>query len=80
MLNIPDPNRSSVHSLYFELRGRVLMQGADSYDEYIDLVDALLEQKLGDGEFDKHDDLSQIKNNLEMLWADIEREVRYKTR
>lgn len=78
MFHIPNPNRSSVHSLYFELRGRVLMQGIESYDQYIDLVEELLAQKLGDGEFDKHEDLEQIKNNLEMLWPDIEREVRYK--
>lgn len=54
------------------------MQGIESYDQYIDLVEELLAQKLGDGEFDTHEDLEQIKSNLEMLWPDIEREVRYK--
>lgn len=78
MLRIPDPNRSFARSLYYELRARVIMHGIDSYDEYIDLIEELLAQKLGDGEFDKHDDLEQIKNNLEMMWGDIEHEIRFK--
>lgn len=74
-MRIPDPNRISVRTLYYEALGRMRQQGARSYDEYIDLVEELLQQKLSDGELDKHDDLPQIQKDLEMLWPDIEQEL-----
>ena len=72
---VPDPSRSFVQTMYYEARARVLEQGIQSYDEYVDLIEELLQQKMVDGILTKHDDLSQITNDLEMMWPEMKREI-----
>lgn len=73
MIQTANPNDVSVQSLYYQLRARVRTQGVETYDEYIDMVEELLQEKLGYGFFDKHDDMAQIQKDLEMMWPEIEK-------
>ncbi len=73
MMQTVNPQDVSLQSLYFQLRARVRAQGVESYDEYIDMVDELLQEKLGYGFFDKHDDMAQVQKDLEMMWPEIEK-------
>lgn len=68
----PDPNDTFVQNLFEEVKERALHEGITSYDEWIDLVEDLVQDKLTDGELTKHDDLLTIQKDLEMMWADVE--------
>lgn len=65
----------SVESLFQELRKRAQNEGISSYDEYVDLVDGLVMEKLGDGFFLQDEDLVQIKMDLAQRWPEIEEEL-----
>lgn len=68
----PDPNDTFVQNLFEEVKTRAIREGITSYDEWIDLVEDLVQEKLADGELTKHDDLLTIQKDLEMMWADVE--------
>lgn len=61
----------SMQALLKELKKKIENQGINSYDEYVDMVDDLVEEKRGYGFFSENEDLTQIKNNLEMHWRDL---------
>ncbi len=68
----PDPNDTFVQNLFEEVKGRAISEGIQNYDEWIDLVEDLIQEKLNDGELTKDDDLLTIQKDLEMMWADVE--------
>jgi hypothetical protein len=76
MLEIPDSEQTTVQSLFEELKVRAREEGIRSYEEYTDLVDELVNEKLGYGFFATGDDLVQIRRDLEMMWPQLEEKLR----
>jgi hypothetical protein len=68
----PAFHEDSVQSLFQELRGRVRDEGADTYGEYKELVQEMLQEKLSEGVFDVNEDLQTIESDLEGRWSEIE--------
>ena len=63
----------SVRTLYQEARRRAVYEGVSSYDEYRDLVEELLLERVNDGVFGVSEDIPTMQRDLEMLWPEVER-------
>lgn len=61
----------SVQDLFVELQKIVEEQGIRSYEEYVDAVDSLVEEKKYYGFFSEDEDLVGIKSVLEKRWREI---------
>lgn len=66
----------SVQTLFEEASRRAHIEGIDSYDEYRDLVEDLLQEKLNNGVFDVDEDLPTMQKDLEMMWSVLEPRLR----
>lgn len=75
-MELPDSNRSEVQTLYYSAKTRALEQGIESYDEYVDLIDELIQDRMREGVLVDEDNLPQIQKDLEMMWPKLEREIR----
>lgn len=75
MLETPHPNGTTIRGLYFQALERSRIHGVRNYDEYRDLVQELIQQKLNEGEFDADDDIEQIERDLELLWPEVEKVI-----
>ena len=75
-MRTPDTNEISVEPLYQSLRRRALRQGISSYDEYADLVDEIIQEKINAGLIESQDaGLEQLSNDLRSKWRDMEGEI-----
>ncbi|MEI7750325.1 MAG: hypothetical protein WCJ25_04995 [Candidatus Moraniibacteriota bacterium] len=72
----PAFHEDSVQSLFEELSNRVLDEGIETYGEYRELVQELLQEKLNEGIFDVNEDLPTIESDLEGRWPEIEATLR----
>ncbi len=68
----PAFQEDSVQSLFQELRERVREEGTDTYGEFKELVQELLQEKLNEGVFDVNEDLQTIESDLVGRWPEIE--------
>ncbi|NTW14554.1 MAG: hypothetical protein HGA31_06025 [Candidatus Moranbacteria bacterium] len=68
----PAFQEDSAQSLFQELRDRVKREGIDTYGEYCELIQELLQEKLNDGIFNVNEDLSTIESDLEGRWLELE--------
>lgn len=66
----------SVQTLFQEAKRRAHVDLIDSYEEYRDLVEDLLQEKVNDGTFDLGEDIPTIQKDLDMMWPEIERGLR----
>ena len=69
-----DPNRSFEQNIFFEVKRRANEQGVTDYNEYLDLVEEVIAEKLDDGVLTKHDDLAQIRADLKQRFGEIDQE------
>lgn len=69
-----DSNRSFVQNMFFELKKRVEEQGITSYDEYVDMVEEIVEEKVEDGVLTVDEDLRQVQQDLQMMWPELHRD------
>jgi len=65
----------SLEQLFLELKKQSRSENVQSYDEYIDLVDNLVEEKKNYGFLVDEEDLEQIKQDLELRWVEVERSM-----
>lgn len=65
----------SLESLFEELKKQAKEENVESYDEYTELVDRLIEEKKSYGFLSDEEDLEQIKHGLELRWHEIERNL-----
>jgi hypothetical protein len=65
----------SLENLFSELRKQAKNENVQSYEEYIDLVDNIVEEKKSYGFLVDEEDLEQIKHDLELRWNEIERSL-----
>lgn len=65
----------SFKELYDEIKKKAKDELIQSDYEYIDLIDQILEEKKGYGFFSEDEDLEQLKNDLELMWPEVEREL-----
>jgi hypothetical protein len=65
----------SLERLFIELQKQARNENVQSYDEYVDFVDNLVEEKKSYGFLADEEDLEQIKHNLELRWPEIERSL-----
>ncbi|NTW14956.1 MAG: hypothetical protein HGA38_01135 [Candidatus Moranbacteria bacterium] len=72
----PTNREDSVQELFEELRGRVCAEGVGTYGEYRELVQELVQERLGEGGFDVNEDLSTVEADLEARWPEIEAGLR----
>jgi hypothetical protein len=70
-----NPIEPSIESLFQELRKRARQEGISTYEEYIELVDGIVMEKLDDGHFLQDEDLVQIRIDLEQRWLEIKEEL-----
>lgn len=61
--------------LFEELKKRARNENVQSYDEYTELVDGLIEEKKSYGFLSDEEDLEQIKHGLELRWREIEKNL-----
>lgn len=66
-----DPNRSFEQNIFFEVRRRAQEQGVSELNEYLDLVEEVIAEKVDDGVLTKHDDLRQLRSDLEHRFGEI---------
>lgn len=62
----------SENALLQELRKKATFENVSSYDEYVEMVDELIEEKKGYGFFSAEEDLEQLRHNLERRWSEIQ--------
>lgn len=72
----PQLREDSVETLFQEASRRARAEGIGSYDEYRDLVEDLIQEKLNNGVFDIGEDLPTIQKDLEMMWPILEPRLR----
>jgi len=72
----PAFHESSEQSLFGELRGRAKAEGISSQGEYRELIQEVLEEKVGEGVFDRNEDLTTIERDLEGRWPEVEAVLR----
>jgi len=65
----------SLENIFHELQKQSKQENVQSYDEYIDLVDNLIEEKKSYGFLADEEDLEQIKRGLELRWNEIEKNL-----
>lgn len=70
-----DPNRSFEQNIFFEVKRRANEQGVTDLNEYLDLVTEVIAEKLDDGILTKHDDLAQLRSDLEHRFGEIGEEA-----
>ena len=66
-----DPNRSFEQNIFFEVKRRANEQSVTDLNEYLDLVAEVIAEKLDDGVLTKHDDLAQLRADLEHRFGEI---------
>lgn len=65
----------STTDLFAEVREAATREGVSSLAQFRDLIDEIIEEKRIYGFFSDDEDLTQIKENLERRWTEIERET-----
>ena len=68
----PQYEEDSIETLFREVSRRAQAEGIGSYDEYRDLVEGLLQEKLNEGVFDADEDLPTMEKDLERMWPRLE--------
>ncbi len=63
----------SFKELLSELKKKAKGELIQSDYEYIDLINALIEEKKSEGYFSEDEDLEQLKSDLELMWPEVER-------
>lgn len=72
----PKNSEDSVRTLFNEASRRAHDEGIGRYDEWHDLIQELLQEKLNDGMFDIDEDIPTMEKDLDMMWAEAERSLR----
>ena len=68
----------SLEALFQELRRQVERENVQSYEEYRELVDNLIEEKKSYGFLADEEDLVGLKRSLELRWSEIESNLQMK--
>ncbi len=74
------PTEVSEKTLFEQVRDRAVNEGISTCDEYIDLVDEIVMEKLNDGYFSQDEDLVQVRRDLEQRWPEVEEELKKNVR
>jgi hypothetical protein len=75
-MRTPDPEELSVEELFMVVREKALALGITSQEEYGDVVDETLQEKMNTGILDSQDgDLETLARDLRRKWRDLEGEV-----
>lgn len=75
-MNIPAFHEESEESLFQELRARAGRERIGSQDEYRQLIQELIQERVAEGLFDPNEDLPTIERDLEGRWPEIEAALR----
>lgn len=75
-MNIPAFHEESEESLFQELRVRAKRERIGSPDEYRQLIQELIQEKVAEGIFDPNEDLPTIERDLGSRWSEIEAGLR----
>ena len=67
-----------MEALFQELRRQVERENVQSYEEYRELVDNLIEEKKSYGFLADEEDLVGLKRSLELRWSEIESNLQMK--
>lgn len=63
----------STSGLIRELKKQIKQEDVKSFDQYKDLVDALIEEKKSYGFFVEDEDLIQLRHDLEVRWSELQK-------
>lgn len=72
----PKNSEDSMKALFSEASRRARDEGVETYDEWRDLVQELLQEKINEGMFDINEDIPTAEKDLEMMWTDAARPLR----
>jgi hypothetical protein len=72
----PKNSEDSVRTLFNEASRRAHDEGIGTYDEWLDLVQGLLQEKVNEGMFDIDEDIPTMERDLNMMWAEAARSLR----
>lgn len=65
----------SLEHLFVELQKQSKNENVQSYEEYIGLVDNIIEEQKSYGFLSEEEDLEQIKHSLELRWSELEKNL-----
>jgi len=65
----------SMDALLRELSERAMLERIDIYDAYVELVDALIEEKKSYGFLAEGDDLEQVRYSLLSYWPEVKKKL-----
>ncbi len=65
----------SFKELYNELKKKAKNEAIQSDYEYTELIDDLIEEKKNAGFFSEDEDLEQLKNDLILMWLEVEQHL-----
>lgn len=68
MTNLTEP---TIQEMLLELKRRAKENLITSYDAYSDLVDAVVNEGLEQGEFDANEDIESLKDKLLQYWSEV---------
>lgn len=63
----------STSDIFEEIKEAAIREGISSVVQYRDLIDEIVEEKRMYGFFSDDEDLSQVKENLETRWPEVEK-------
>jgi hypothetical protein len=66
----------SFKELLGEIKTRAKESAVQSDYEYVDLVEEVVEEKKNEGFFSEDEDLEQLKNDLKLVWPEVEKFLR----
>lgn len=72
----PQLREESVQTLFQEARQRAHAEMIETYEEYRDLVEDLLQEKVNEGTFDSGEDIPTMQKDLDMMWPEVEKGLR----
>ncbi len=61
----------SENALFRELKKRVELEDVFEFEQYVEMVDEIIQEKTGYGFFSAGEDLEQLRSNLESRWREI---------
>lgn len=63
----------SIQGLFQEVKDLVILEKIDNFNEYRELIEDMLQDKVTYGFLEPNEDVEQIRQDLELRWPEIEK-------
>lgn len=68
----------SIQTIFELVKEQAILERIERFNEYVELIDDILQEKILYGFFDPNEDLEQIRQDLELRWPEVEKALKKK--